>query len=118
MDRIFLHDLRIETIVGVWDWEKQMPQTLSIDLEMAADIKAAAAVDKLEATLNYKAVANRVREFVKESRFDLIETMVEGIAELIMTEFEVPWVKVVLHKPFAIRGSKDVGIIIERGSLD
>jgi dihydroneopterin aldolase len=118
MDRIFLKDLRIETLVGVWKWEKQMPQTLSIDLEMAADIKAAAAVDKLDATLNYKAVTNSVRGFVQESRFELIETMAEGIASLIMTEFDVPWVKVVLHKPHAIRGSKDVGIIIERGSLD
>jgi dihydroneopterin aldolase len=118
MDRIFLKDLRIETVVGVWDWEKQMPQTVSIDLEMAADVKAAAAKDTLDATLNYKAVTNRVRDFVQESRFQLIETMAEGIAELIMAEFAVPWVKVVLHKPYAIKGSKDVGIIIERGSLE
>jgi len=118
MDRIFLKDLRIETVVGVWDWEKQMPQTVSVDLELAADIQAAAAKDTLDATLNYKAVANRVRDFVQESRFQLIETMAEGIAELIMAEFAVPWVKVVLHKPYAIKGSKDVGIIIERGSLE
>ncbi|MGI9309797.1 MAG: dihydroneopterin aldolase [Gammaproteobacteria bacterium] len=118
MDRIFLKDLRVETVVGVWDWEKQMPQTVSIDLEMAADIKLAAKTDKLDDALNYKAVSNSVRAFVKESRFELIETMIEGIANLIMTEFNVPWVKVVLHKPYAIKGSKDVGIIIERGSLD
>ncbi len=114
-DTIFLKDLRVRTIVGIWDWERRMPQVISIDLEMAADIRRAAARDHIDATLDYKAVTNRVRAFVEESRFQLIETMAERIAEIITGEFAVPWVKVAVHKPFAIRGSRDVGVCIERG---
>ena len=74
MDTIFLKDLRIETIVGIWDWERAVPQTVSIDLEMAADVAAAAARDHIDATLDYKAVTKRVVAFVEASRFQLIET--------------------------------------------
>ena len=116
MDTIFLKDLRVQTIVGVWDWERQMPQTVSIDLEMAADIGSAADTDELEDTLNYKGVAERVVSLVEESRFKLVETMAERIAETIMTEFSVPWVRVSVHKPWAVTGARDVGITIERGS--
>lgn len=116
MDTIFLKDLRIDTVVGIWDWERAVPQTVSIDLEMAADVAAAAAKDHIDATLDYKAVTKRVIAFVAASRFQLIETMAEGIAEIITGEFQVPWVKVTVHKPYAIRGSRDVGLVIERGS--
>jgi len=92
-----------------------MPQVVSIDLEMAADIATAAARDHIDATLNYKAVTKRIARFVEESRFQLIETMAERIAEIITGEFAVTWVRVAVHKPFAIRGSRDVGICIERG---
>ena len=115
MDTIFLTDLRVETIVGVWSWERQMPQTVSIDLEMAADIQAAAAAETLEATLDYKAVSTRVVSLVKESQFKLVETMAETIAQTIMTEFSVPWVRVRVHKPRAISAARDVGVCIERG---
>lgn len=115
MDTIFLKDLRVKTIVGIWEWERRMPQVISIDLEMAADIRRAAERDHIDATLNYKAVTKRVARFVEESRFQLIETLAEQIAEIITREFSVPWVKVAVHKPFAIRGSRDVGICIERG---
>lgn len=115
MDKIFLTDLRIKTIIGVWDWERLMPQVLSVDLEMAADIRGAARRDHIDATLNYKAVSKRVVSFVEESRFQLIETLAEGIAEVVTGEFSVPWVKVTVHKPYAISGSRDVGICIERG---
>ena len=115
MDTIFVTDLRVETIVGIWEWERQVPQTVRIDLEMAADIRRAAASDSIEATLDYRAVAKRVAEFVAESRYKLIESMAEGIADVIVGEFDVPWVKVSVHKPWAVRGSKDVGIVIERG---
>lgn len=114
-DTIFLKDLRIKTIVGVWEWERRMPQTISIDLEMAADVRRAAATDRLDATLDYKALTNRIRSFVEESRFQLIETMAEQIAGIILDEFDVPWTKVTVHKPFAIRDSRDVGVCIERG---
>jgi len=115
MDTIFLNDIRVETIVGVWDWERRMPQSVSIDLEMGADVRRAAETDSIESTLDYRAVAKRVTGFVAESRFQLIESMAEGIAEIITGEFAVPWVKVSVHKPGAVRGSRDVGIVIERG---
>ena len=116
MDTIFLTDLRIATVVGIWDWERAVPQTVSIDLEMAADVAAAAERDHIDATLDYKAVTKRIIGFVEDSDFQLIETMAEGIADIIRREFEVPWVKVTVHKPYAIRGSRDVGLSIERGS--
>ena len=116
MDTIFLRDLKIRTVVGIWDWERAVPQTVSIDLEMAADVAAAAARDVIDATLDYKSVTKRIISFVEESRFQLIETMAERIAEIVIGEFGVPWVKVTVHKPWAIRGSRDVGICIERGS--
>ncbi|MBW7931443.1 MAG: dihydroneopterin aldolase [Gammaproteobacteria bacterium] len=115
-DTIFLKDLRIQTIVGVWDWERRLPQMVSIDLEMAADIRRAAAADSLDATLDYKALTNRIRAFVEASRFQLIETMAEQVAAIILGEFGVPWVRVTVHKPFAIRDSRDVGVSIERGA--
>jgi dihydroneopterin aldolase len=116
MDTIFLKDIRVETIVGIWDWERRMPQTVSIDLELAADVHRAAETDSIDATLDYRAVAKRVSGFVADSRFQLIESMAEGIAKIVTGEFAVPWVKVTLHKPGAVRGSNDVGIIIERGA--
>ena len=115
MDTIFLNDLRVETIVGIWNWERQMPQTVSIDLEMAADIQSAAAADTLEATLDYKAVSKRVVALVQESQFKLIDTMAEAIAQTIMSEFSTPWVRVRVRKPWAISGARDVGVCIERG---
>ncbi len=118
MDTIFLKDLRVRAVVGIWDWERRMPQDISIDLEMAADVRAAAERDHIDATLDYKAVSKRVVEFVETSGFQLVETLAERIAGVITTEFSVPWVKVVVRKPFAIRGSRDVGVCIERGDRD
>ena len=115
MDKIFLHELKIDTIIGIWDWERKIRQTVVIDLEMSADIAKAAATDSVEDTLNYKSVAKRIQEFVGNSSFQLVETLAERIAGIIRDEFDVAWVKVRVHKPGAIRGSKDVGIEIERG---
>ena len=114
MDTVFLTDLRIETVVGIWEWERKIRQTVSIDLEMGADVATAAAHDDIEHTLNYKAVSKRVQSFVGDSAFQLVETMAERIAELILTEFEVPWVRVKVNKPGAIRGARDVGVRIYR----
>lgn len=114
-DSIFLRDLRVRTIVGIWEWERRMPQEVSIDLEMSADIARAAASDDIQDTLNYKGVSQAVKAFVAESRFNLIETMAEQIAGLIRNDFGVRWVRVQVHKPWAIRGARDVGISIERG---
>jgi len=116
MDTIFLRDLRVRTIVGIWEWERRLPQVVSIDLDMAADIRRAAATDDIKDTLDYKGVSRRIKTFVADSRFNLIETMAEQIAMIIIDEFGVPWVRVAVHKPWAIRGSRDVGLVIERGA--
>ena len=113
-DTIFLRDLRVETIVGIWDWERKIRQTVSIDLEMGADIRKGAATDSIEDTLNYKEVAKRVKQFVGDAEFQLVETMAEKIAETILAEFDVPWIDVRVNKPGAIRGARDVGVKIRR----
>jgi len=118
MDIIFISDLRIETIIGIYDWERKVKQTVSLDLEMATDIRAAAATDSIEDTLNYKAVAKRLIAFVGDSEYQLVETLAEKIAEIVVDEFNVSWLRLKLHKPGALRGSRDVGIQIERGTRD
>ncbi len=115
MDKIFLSELKVDTIIGIWEWERRIRQTVVIDLEMSADIAKAAATDEVADTLNYKSVAKRIQSFVAESSFQLVETMAERIASIIRDEFDVDWVKVRVNKPGAIRGSKAVGVIIERG---
>ena len=115
MDKIFLRELRVDTIIGIWEWERKIRQTIVIDLEMSADIGRAAATDDIEDTLDYKGVAKRVQQFVAESSFQLVETLAERIAGVVRDEFDVAWVRVQVHKPGAIRGSRDVGIDIERG---
>ncbi len=115
MDIIFLRDLRIDTVIGIYDWERRIRQTISLDLEMATDIRRAARSDAIEDTLNYKAVAKRLIEFVQASEFQLVETLAERCAEIIRDEFSVPWVKLTLNKTGAVRGARDVGVIIERG---
>lgn len=114
MDTIFLTDLRVDCVVGIWEWERKIRQTVSIDLEMGADIRKAAASDDIVDTLNYKAVAKRIQQFVGDSGFQLVETMAEEIARVILTEFTVPWVQVRVNKPGAIRGARDVGVSIRR----
>ena len=115
MDKIFLRELKVETIIGIWDWERKIRQTIVIDLEMSADIAKAAATDDIKDTLDYKGVAKRVQQFVSDSSFQLVETLAERIAGIVRDEFNVAWVRVKVHKPGAIRGSRDVGIDIERG---
>jgi dihydroneopterin aldolase len=115
MDIIFIRDLRIDTVIGIYDWERSIRQTLHFDLEMATDISKSAATDRIEDTLNYKAVAKRVIAFVEESSFQLVETLAERVAELIIDEFAVPWLRLTLNKGGAVRGAQGVGVIIERG---
>jgi 7,8-dihydroneopterin aldolase/epimerase/oxygenase len=118
MDKIFLSSLSIECVVGIWEWERRVKQTVIIDLEMAADIRKAASTDRIEDTIDYKKVTKRLLAFVGDSQFHLVETLTERIAELIVTEFGVTWVKVRLNKRGAIRGARDVGIEIERRTED
>ena len=118
MDIIYLNDLKIDTVIGIYDWERRIKQTVSLDLEMATDIRKAAASDSIEDTLDYKRISKRLLQFVSESEFQLVETLTERIAELIVTEFAVSWVRVRLNKQGALRGSRDVGILIERSPRD
>ena len=117
-DVIFLHDMRVETVVGIWDWERKIRQTVSIDLEMGADIRRAAENDDIEHTLNYKLVAKQVQKFVAESEFRLVETMAEKIAETVLQQFDMPWIEVRVSKPGAIRHAKNVGVLIRREKSD
>lgn len=118
MDVIFLTGLTTECIIGIWDWERRVKQKVVIDLEMGADIRKAAASDAIGDTLDYKKVSKRLLQFVSDSEFQLVETLTERIAEIVVTEFGVPWVRVKLNKQGAIRGSRDVGILIERRDAD
>ena len=118
MDKIFLHDLEVQAVVGIFEWERNVTQNVVINLEMAADIRKAAATDSIDDTLDYKGVAKRLIAFVEQSEFQLVETMTERIAEILVKEFEIPWVKVSVSKPGAIRGSRDVGVCIERSHAD
>jgi len=114
MDIVFLRDLRIDTTIGIYDWERLTRQTIVLDIEMGADISRAAKTDQIEDTLNYKAVAKRLIDFVGASEFQLVETLAEECCQLIIQEFAVPWVRLRLNKKGAVRGADAVGIIIER----
>ncbi|HKQ83444.1 MAG TPA: dihydroneopterin aldolase [Steroidobacteraceae bacterium] len=118
MDKIFLSALTTECIVGIWDWERRVKQRIVLDIEMASDIRRAAATDRIEDTLDYKKVSKRILAFVEASQYQLVETLAEHIARLIVLEFGVSWVRVRLNKQGAIRGARDVGIEIERRAED
>jgi dihydroneopterin aldolase len=118
MDTIFIHALKTEAIVGIFEWERQVKQSVILDIEFSADIRKAALTDSIDDTLNYKRVAKRVLAFVEESRFHLVETLAEHVAMLILEEFAVAWVRISLSKPGAIRGSRDVGVMLERAVAD
>ena len=118
MDKVLIEDLRIETIIGIYDWEREVKQIVSLDLEMAHDIRQAAATDDIQYALNYKAVAKRLIKLIEESEFLLVETMAETVANIVLTEFKVPWLKLKVSKPGALRGSRSVGIMIERGKWE
>ncbi len=116
MDIVFLRGLRVDTVIGVYDWERRIKQTVILDLEMAADVRKAAATDDIQDALDYKSVAKRVERFIAESEFQLVETLAERCAQIIRDEFSVPWLRLTLNKAGAVRSAKDVGVIIERGS--
>ncbi len=118
MDKIFIHALKTEAIVGIFDWERQVKQTVLIDIEFSADIRKAALSDSIDDTLNYKGVAKRVLTFVEASSFHLVEALAEHVAMLILEEYRVPWVRISLSKPGALRNSRDVGVILERAAED
>jgi dihydroneopterin aldolase len=115
MDRVFISDLRIETIIGIFDWERVTRQVVRLDLEMAWDNRPAAASEDIGLTLDYAAVSQRIKQFVGAGRFFLVETMAEQIALILLHEFSSPWVRVRVAKPGAVEGAAEVGVQIERG---
>ncbi|MDT4289994.1 dihydroneopterin aldolase [Methylomonas sp. MO1] len=115
MDIIFLGGLEIDTVIGIYDWERKIKQKIILDIEMGFDIQKAAASDDITHTLDYKAVSDRVVSFVEHSEFYLVEKLIEEIAGILRSEFAIPWVKITLNKKGAISRARDVGIIIERG---
>jgi len=116
MDKIILRQLEVETVIGIWDWERQITQTVRLDVELGTDVARAARHDRIEDALNYRDVAKRLIEFIGESRFQLVETLAEASAQLLLSEFDVPWVKLTVAKPAAVNGSREVGIVIERSA--
>ena len=114
-DLVFIEDLRIQTVIGVFDWEREITQTISLDLQMAYDISRAAKSDDIVDTLDYKAVSKRLIQFVESSEFQLVEALAEHCASIVLEEFPVTSLRLKLSKPGAVRGSSAVGVIIERG---
>jgi len=117
-DRIFLHGLTTECIIGFIDWERRVRQTVVLDIELPVDCRHASLTDEVTDTLDYKKVAKQVLAFVAASEFKLVETLAHRVALLILEEFGVEWVRVALNKPGAIRNSRDVGVVIERTRAD
>lgn len=117
-DRIFLHGLEVECIIGFIEWERRVKQTVVIDVEMPVDCARAAASDDVADTLDYKKVAKRLIGFVSSAEYKLVETLAHRAALLILGEFGVEWVRLSVNKPGAIRGSRDVGVAVLRTRAD
>ena len=117
-DRIFLRGLAVECLIGFIDWERRVKQTVVIDIELPVDCRAAAVTDEVANTVDYKSVAKRIIAFVEASEFKLVETLAHRTAILILEEFKIQWIRLSINKPGAIRGSRDVGVVIERTRAD
>ena len=115
MDIVFIRGLRIETVIGIYDWEKTIKQAVVLDIEMSTDVARAAATDRIEDALDYKAVSKRLKQFVSEGRFELVETLAERCAEIIRREHGVAWLRLSVNKVGAVTDAAGVGVIIERG---
>lgn len=117
MDIIFLQELKIKTLVGIYPWELNTPQTIQLDLEIALPTSLACQTDSFEDALDYSQVVQRINDTLSQKHFSLLEAMAEHIAQIVMTEFKSPWIKVSVAKLSAIRGVKKVGVCIERRSI-
>ena len=114
-DIVYIRELEVETIIGIFDWEREVKQIVSLDLDMAHDIAKAGETDDIEYALNYKSISKRLIAFIEKSEYFLIEALAEAVTSIVINEFSVPWVRLRISKTGALRGSKDVGVIIERG---
>lgn len=117
MDRIFIQGLKITTVIGVFDWERRIPQTLSLDMTFATDLAQAAETDALKHTIDYAEVTRRLHDLGKASSFNLVETFAHRCAERVMLEFGVSWIQIRVTKAVALPGRTEVGVVIERGQL-
>lgn len=113
-DRVLIEGLEVRTVIGIYDWEREIRQTVRLDLEMAWNISHAAQSDDIMDTLDYKAVSKRMIGFVEGSDFGLIESLAEHCARIVIEEFGVPWLRLKMSKPGAVRGSENVAVLIER----
>ena len=113
-DKVFITGLRATAVIGIYDWEREIRQNLRLDLEMQTDVRRAAASEDIADALDYEKISNRVRDFVEQSEFLLVETLAEQLAGLLIAEFNVPWLRLSVHKPGAIEFADDVGVVIER----
>jgi dihydroneopterin aldolase len=118
MDIVFINGLKIDTVIGIYDWEKKIRQDIVLDIEMDFDISKAGKSDDIKDTLDYKTIGKRLIDFVQNSKFELVETLAEEICKIILTEFSVSFVKLKLDKGTALRGASGVGVIIERGKRE
>lgn len=116
MDIIFLHDFKAKTLIGIYPWERKVPQTIRIDLEIALPTSRACQSDKIEDALDYALVIERINGILAQKHFSLLEALAEHIAQTILKEFRSPWVKVSVAKLGIIRGVKKLGICIERSA--
>ena len=114
-DYVVIEGLEVRTVIGIYDWEREIRQTVRLDLKMAWDISKAAKTDDIADTLDYKSVSKRLISFVEGSSFGLIEALAEECARIVLDEFSVPWLRLKMSKPGAVRGSENVAVIIERG---
>jgi dihydroneopterin aldolase len=116
MDIIFLHELKAKTLIGIYPWERQVTQTIQIDLEIALPTSKVCQTDSFEDALDYTLIVKRINETLSQKQFSLLEALAEHIAQNILTEFKSPWVKVSVAKLSMIRGVKKLGVCIERGT--
>jgi 7,8-dihydroneopterin aldolase/epimerase/oxygenase len=117
-DRIFLRGLAVQCTIGFIEWERRVKQTVVIDLEVPVDCAHVAQTDAVADTVDYKKIAKRIIAFVEASEFMLVESLAHRTALLLLQEFALEWVKLTVNKPGAIRGSRDVGVSIERRRAD
>jgi dihydroneopterin aldolase len=117
MDTVFLHQLQVDTIIGIHDWERRVLQTVLVDLEMATDAAAAAASESIADALDYQQVAERVTAFIQIGKFQLLETLAHELAQVLQVEFDLPWLKLRVAKPGAIAAAQSVGVTVERGQI-
>jgi len=115
-DLVLIEGLEIRTVIGIYDWEREIRQTVRLDLEMAWDISRAAASDDIHDALDYKSVSKRLISFVEGSNFGLIERLAEQCAQILMQEFGISWLRLKMSKPGAVRGTENVAVVIERGN--